>query len=83
MHVFVFLHFSSLTPLFPSASLFPLVKLRINPYFFQLPLVFFFFFLRVDFAVRLFILIKLRGAHDNFPDFFRIDTFIDSTHMKL
>ena len=25
----------------------------------------------------------LRGAYDKFPDFFRMDTFIDSTHMKL
>ena len=26
---------------------------------------------------------KLRGAYDKFPDFFRMGTFIDSTHMKL
>ena len=26
---------------------------------------------------------KLRGAYDKFPDFFRIGTFIESTHMKL
>ena len=26
---------------------------------------------------------NLRGAYDKFPDFFRIGTFIDSTHMKL
>ena len=25
----------------------------------------------------------VRGAYDKFPDFFRMDTFIDSTHMKL
>ena len=25
----------------------------------------------------------LRGANDKFQDFFRMDTFIDSTHMKL
>ena len=25
----------------------------------------------------------LRGSLDKFPDFFRMDTFIDSTHMKL
>ena len=25
----------------------------------------------------------LRGAYDKFPDFFRMGTFIDSTHMKL
>ena len=23
------------------------------------------------------------GAYDKFPDFFRMGTFIDSTHMKL
>ena len=26
---------------------------------------------------------KLRGSLDRFPDFFRMGTFIDSTHMKL
>ena len=26
---------------------------------------------------------KLRGTYDKFPDFFGMDTFIDSTHMKL
>ena len=26
---------------------------------------------------------KLRGAYDKFPDFFRMGTFIHSTHMKL
>ena len=25
----------------------------------------------------------LRGAYDKFPDFFRMSTFIDSTHRKL
>ena len=25
----------------------------------------------------------LRGAYDKFPDFYRMGTFIDSTHMKL
>ena len=25
----------------------------------------------------------IRGAYDKFPDFFRMGTFIDSTHMKL
>ena len=25
----------------------------------------------------------LRDANDNFPDFFHMDTFIESTHMKL
>ena len=24
-----------------------------------------------------------RGAYDTFPDFFRMGTFIDSTHMKI
>ena len=27
-------------------------------------------------------LVKVRGEYDKFPDFFRIGTFIDSTHMK-
>ena len=27
--------------------------------------------------------IKIRGAEDKFPDFFRMGTFIDSIHMKL
>ena len=31
----------------------------------------------------LYSLYKLRGAYDKFPDFFRMGTFIDSTHMKL
>ena len=26
---------------------------------------------------------NVRSAYDTFPDFFRVDTFIDSTHMKL
>ena len=30
-----------------------------------------------------FVSIFLRGAYDKFPDFFRMGTFIDSTHMKL
>ena len=25
----------------------------------------------------------VRGVYDKFPDFFRMGTFIDSTHMKL
>ena len=25
----------------------------------------------------------IRGSLNKFPDFFRMDTFIDSTHMKL
>ena len=25
----------------------------------------------------------IRGAYDKFPDFFRMGTFVDSTHMKL
>ena len=25
----------------------------------------------------------IQGAQNKFPDFFRMDTFIDSTHMKL
>ena len=27
--------------------------------------------------------INVRGAYDKFPDFFRMGTFIDGTHMKL
>ena len=27
--------------------------------------------------------IYIRGSLNEFPDFFRMDTFIDSTHMKL
>ena len=30
-----------------------------------------------------FIYIYIWGAYDKFPDFFRMDIFIDSTHMKL
>ena len=26
---------------------------------------------------------KIRGAYDEFPVFFRMGTFIDSTHIKL
>ena len=26
---------------------------------------------------------QIRSSYDKFPDFFRMDTFIDSTHMKL
>ena len=26
---------------------------------------------------------KIRGSLNNFPDFFRMGTFIDFTHMKL
>ena len=26
---------------------------------------------------------KIRGSLNKFPDFFRMGTFIDSTHMKL
>ena len=26
---------------------------------------------------------KCTGEYDKFPDFFRMGTFIDSTHMKL
>ena len=28
-------------------------------------------------------ILDIRGAYDKFPDFYRIGTFIDSTHMKL
>ena len=30
-----------------------------------------------------YISIYIRGAYDQFPDFFRMGTFIDTTHMKL
>ena len=26
---------------------------------------------------------QIRGAYDKFPDFLRMGTFIDNTHMKL
>ena len=32
---------------------------------------------------RLEIKMKIRGSLNKFPDFFRMGTFIDSTHMKL
>ena len=28
-------------------------------------------------------LLYIRGVYDEFPDFFRMGTFIDCTHMKL
>ena len=28
-------------------------------------------------------ILDIRGSLDKFPDFFRMGTFIDSTHMKL
>ena len=36
-----------------------------------------YYVLRIDFSSN------LRGAYNKFPDFFRMGTFIDSTHMKL
>ena len=30
-----------------------------------------------------YIYIYIQGAHNMFPDFFRMGTFIDSTHIKL
>ena len=33
--------------------------------------------------IYIYIYIYIRGSLNKFPDFFRIDTFIDSTHMKL
>ena len=30
-----------------------------------------------------YIYIYIRGSFNKFPDFFRMGTFIDSTHMKL
>ena len=32
---------------------------------------------------RFFIVNKIQGLFKRFPDFFRMGTFIDSTHMKL
>ena len=29
------------------------------------------------------LILDVQGAYDKFPDFFRMGTFIDSTHMKL
>ena len=40
-----------------------------------------FFFLEIE--NKIYIYIYIRGAYDNFPDFFRMGTFIDSTRMKL
>ena len=34
-------------------------------------------------CMYIYIYIYLRGACNKFPDFFRMGTFIDSTHMKL
>ena len=34
-------------------------------------------------SIYIYIYIYIRGACDKFPDFFRMGTFIDSTHMKL
>ena len=33
--------------------------------------------------IYIYIYIYIRSAYDKFPDFFRVGTFIDSTHMKL
>ena len=35
------------------------------------------------FALYIYIYIHTRGSLNKFPDFFRMGTFIDSTHMKL
>ena len=32
---------------------------------------------------ELYAFVYIRRAYDKFPDFFRMGTFIDSTHMKL
>ena len=35
-------------------------------------------------AVRIYFrIVRLKGAYDKFPDIFRMDTFIDSTHMNI
>ena len=36
-----------------------------------------------DVDIEFILYIYIQGAHNKFPDFFRIGTFIDSTHMKL
>ena len=33
--------------------------------------------------VHIYIYIYIRGSLNKFPDFFRMGTFIDSTHLKL
>ena len=33
--------------------------------------------------IYIYIYIYIRGSFNNFPDFFRMGTFIDSTHIKL
>ena len=37
----------------------------------------------VSVYIYIYIYICIRRAYDKFPDFFRVGTFIDSTHMKL
>ena len=34
-------------------------------------------------SLFIYIYIYIQGAYDRFQDFFRMGTFIDSTHMKL
>ena len=34
-------------------------------------------------TLYIYIYIYIRGAYDKFPDFFRMGTFIESTHVKL
>ena len=34
-------------------------------------------------CVKLFVCVYIRGSLNKFPDFFRMGTFIDSTHIKL
>ena len=41
-----------------------------------------FYFLHSN-KMHLHVYTHVRGAYDKFPDFFRMGTFIDSTHMKL
>ena len=33
--------------------------------------------------IYIYIYIYIRGSLNNFPDFFRMDAFIDNTNMKL
>ena len=40
-------------------------------------------FVYKSYILYIYIYIYIRGSLDKFPDFFRMGTFIDSTHMKL
>ena len=42
-----------------------------------------FFFLCNGVSLQLTVIKQIRGSLNKFPDFFRMGTFIDNTHMKL